>query len=632
MVFGNPGETSGTGVAFSRNPSTGEKKLYGEFLMNAQGEDVVAGIRTPETIDHLADTMPEIYDEFVAIAEKLENHYRDMQDMEFTIERGKLFMLQTRNGKRTGEAAINIACDLVKEGLLTKEEALLKIEPAQLDTFEHPTFAPAALKAATLIATGLPASPGAASGAAYFNFETAKAADEQGIPVILCRTETSPEDIQGMHLAQGILTARGGMTSHAAVVARGMGKCCVSGCTNISIDEVNRNMKTDDGRIIKEGDFISLDGSTGRVYLGEIATQEATISGNFDTIMHWADDIRSLAVRANADSPRDAAAAVKMGAAGIGLCRTEHMFFDPERIFAFRQMILTDNEADRRACLDRIRPYQQGDFEGIFRALHGRPVTIRLLDPPFHEFLPQSKDEIKELAAGAGMTYAQTKARIDRLSELNPMLGARGCRLLISYPEIAEMQTAAIIQAALNVQAEDEPVHVEIMIPLVSEVRELQDLRAVITKTADALIAASGQKLDYQVGTMMEIPRACILADQIATAADFFSMGTNDLTQMSYGLSRDDAGPILEVYYGKQIFEADPTATIDQEGVGYLVKKAVAGGRSTIRICPSVSAANTAEIPIRLFLPPRRVGLRSARLSRAHRPLGGRSAQIRNPR
>ncbi|MGI6545156.1 MAG: pyruvate, phosphate dikinase [Fastidiosipilaceae bacterium] len=581
MVFGNSGETSGTGVAFSRNPSTGEKKLYGEFLINAQGEDVVAGIRTPEMIDHLQDRMPELYKQFADIAKTLETHYKDMQDMEFTIERGKLFMLQTRNGKRTAEAAVKIAVDLVQEGLLTKEEALLQIDPAQLDSLLHPTFTPEALQEARPIASGLPASPGAASGVAQFNYEDAKAAHERGESVILCRLETSPEDIQGMYVSKGILTARGGMTSHAAVVARGMGKCCVSGCSDVAIDADTKTMTTKDGLVIRAGDYVSLNGSTGQVYAGQLPTQEATISGNFDTIMHWADETRYMKVRANADSPNDAREALKMGAEGIGLCRTEHMFFDLERIFAFRLMILADNEANRRNYLNEILPYQQEDFEGIFRELNGMPVTIRLLDPPFHEFLPQEIEEIRELSNALGYSVDETRARIEKLHELNPMLGARGCRLLISYPEIAEMQTTAIVRAALKVQAEGVKVHPEIMIPLISELREIQMLRAVIAAKADELIAESGESLDYQIGTMMEIPRACLLADEIASEADFFSMGTNDLTQMVYGLSRDDAGPILDVYYDKQIFEADPTSTIDEKGVGQLVKAAVANGRST---------------------------------------------------
>lgn len=581
MVFGNTGNTSGTGVAFTRNPSTGERKLYGEFLMNAQGEDVVAGVRTPQPIDQLKDEMPAVYRQFTEIADKLEKHYKDMQDMEFTIERGRLFMLQTRNGKRTAAAAVKVAVDLVNEGLINREEALMKIEPGQLDSLLHPTFDPAELKNGTLIAGGLPASPGAACGAVYFNYEDAKAAADQKVPIILVRIETSPEDIQGMYLSEGILTGRGGMTSHAAVVARGMGKCCVSGCSEIEINEKEKYIRTRDGQIIKEGDYISLDGSTGCVYLGSIATQDASISGDFDTIMKWADETRSLMIRTNADSPHDAADAIRMGAEGIGLCRTEHMFFEESRIFAFRKMILADSEADRRKALADLLPYQQSDFEGIFEALAGRPVTIRLLDPPLHEFLPNKAADMADLAAATGLTVAQVEARIEMLHEMNPMLGCRGCRLLISYPEIAEMQTTAIIQAALNVRRKGIEAKAEIMIPLVSEVKELKLLRGIIAKTAAELIEADGRPMDYMIGTMMEIPRACLLSDEIAAEADFFSMGTNDLTQMTYGLSRDDAGPVLDVYYKRQIFEADPTSTVDQSGVGKLVAMAVNGGRST---------------------------------------------------
>lgn len=581
MVFGNTGNTSGTGVAFTRNPSTGERKLYGEFLMNAQGEDVVAGVRTPQPIDQLKDEMPAVYRQFTEIADKLEKHYKDMQDMEFTIERGRLFMLQTRNGKRTAAAAVKVAVDLVNEGLINREEALMKIEPGQLDSLLHPTFDPAELKNGTLIAGGLPASPGAACGAVYFNYEDAKAAADQKVPIILVRVETSPEDIQGMYLSEGILTGRGGMTSHAAVVARGMGKCCVSGCSEIEINEKEKYIRTRDGQIIKEGDYISLDGSTGCVYLGSIATQDASISGDFDTIMKWADETRSLMIRTNADSPHDAADAIRMGAEGIGLCRTEHMFFEESRIFAFRKMILADSEADRRKALADLLPYQQSDFEGIFEALAGRPVTIRLLDPPLHEFLPNKAADMADLAAATGLTVAQVEARIEMLHEMNPMLGCRGCRLLISYPEIAEMQTTAIIQAALNVRRKGIEAKAEIMIPLVSEVKELKLLRGIIAKTAAELIEADGRPMDYMIGTMMEIPRACLLSDEIAAEADFFSMGTNDLTQMTYGLSRDDAGPVLDVYYKRQIFEADPTSTVDQSGVGKLVAMAVNGGRST---------------------------------------------------
>jgi len=582
MVYGNMGETSGTGVAFTRNPATGEKKLYGEFLMNAQGEDVVAGIRTPQTIDQLKNVMPEVYAQFVKIADTLENHYKDMQDMEFTIERGHLFMLQTRNGKRTAAAAMKVAVDMVGEGLNTKEEAIMKLDPKQLDALLHPTFDPAALKAATPIAHGLPASPGAASGEIYFSAEDAAVAAEQGKKVLLVRLETSPEDLAGMNVSQGILTGRGGMTSHAAVVARGMGKCCISGCSDIIIKEEEKYFQTPDGKKFNEGDWISLDGTSGIVYSGKIATQEAGLSGDFRTIMDWSDEFRTMKVRTNADTIRDAKVAFDLGAQGIGLCRTEHMFFEEERIFAFRQMIVAKTEEARRKALAKILPYQQSDFEGIFKAMKGYPVTIRLLDPPLHEFLPQNDEDIDELAKALGINSSDLKDIVESLHELNPMLGHRGCRLAVTYPEIAEMQTTAIIAAAIAVNREGGPkVIPEIMIPLVCELKELKYVKDVIVKTADALIAKSGIEMPYHVGTMIEIPRAALTADEIATEADFFSFGTNDLTQMTYGLSRDDAGKILEAYYQKKIFESDPTARLDTVGVGKLMQIATEGGRKT---------------------------------------------------
>jgi pyruvate,orthophosphate dikinase len=582
MVYGNMGDTSGTGVAFTRNPATGEKKLYGEFLMNAQGEDVVAGIRTPQTIDQLNTVMPAVYKQFAEIADKLENHYKDMQDMEFTIERGQLFMLQTRNGKRTAAAAMKVAVDMVKEGLNTKEEAIMKLDPKQLDALLHPTFDPAALKAATPISRGLPASPGAASGEVYFSAEDATIAAENGKKVLLVRLETSPEDLAGMNVAQGILTGRGGMTSHAAVVARGMGKCCVSGCSDLIIKEEEKYFQTPDGKRFNEGDCISLDGTTGIVYSGNIATQEASLSGDFRTIMDWSDEFRTMKVRTNADTIRDAKVAFDLGAQGIGLCRTEHMFFEEERIFAFRQMIVAKSEAARRKALAKILPYQQGDFEGLFKAMKGYPVTIRLLDPPLHEFLPQNKEDIEELANALGMRSCDLMDIIESLHELNPMLGHRGCRLAVTYPEIAEMQTTAIIAAAIAVNREGGPkVIPEIMIPLVCELKELKYVKDIIVKTADALIAESGIEMPYHVGTMIEIPRAALTADEIATEAEFFSFGTNDLTQMTYGLSRDDAGKILDAYYQKKIFESDPTARLDTVGVGKLMQIATEAGRKT---------------------------------------------------
>ena len=582
MVYGNMGDTSGTGVAFTRNPATGENKLYGEFLMNAQGEDVVAGIRTPQTIDHLKEVMPEVYQQFADIAIKLEQHYKDMQDMEFTIERGQLFMLQTRNGKRTAAAAMKVAVDMVKEGLNTKEEAIMKIDPKQLDALLHPTFEPSALKAAIAITRGLPASPGAATGEVYFNAKDATAAAAAGKKVLLVRLETSPEDLAGMDASQGILTGRGGMTSHAAVVARGMGKCCVSGCSELLIKEDEKFFQTSDGKKYYEGAWISLDGTSGDVYSGKIATEEATLSGDFKTIMDWADEYRTMKIRTNADTVRDAKVAFDLGAEGIGLCRTEHMFFEAERIFAFRQMIVAKTEEARRAALEKILPYQQGDFEGLFREMKGYPVTIRLLDPPLHEFLPQAEADIEDLAKALGMAASELKDMIESLHELNPMLGHRGCRLAVTYPEIAEMQTKAIISAAIAINADGGPQVVpEIMIPLVCEIKELKYVKDIIVKTADALIDASGIKLNYSVGTMIEIPRAALTADDIATEAEFFSFGTNDLTQMTYGLSRDDAGKILDAYYQKKIFESDPTARLDTVGVGKLMQIASEAGRKT---------------------------------------------------
>ena len=579
MVYGNMGDTSGTGVAFTRNPSTGESKLYGEFLINAQGEDVVAGIRTPQTIDQLQEVMPDVYKQFNDIAHKLEAHYRDMQDMEFTIERGKLFMLQTRNGKRTAAAAMKIAVDLVNEGMINKEEALLKIDPKQLDALLHPTFEPKALKQAKPIARGLPASPGAAFGRVYFDANEATRASERGEKVILVRLETSPEDIQGMNVAQGILTGRGGMTSHAAVVARGMGKCCVSGCSELNIQEKNKYFVTADGTKYLEGDDISLDGTTGYVYSGQVPTMEATLSGDFATIMAWADEFRTLKIRTNADTVRDAAKAVELGAEGIGLCRTEHMFFEPDRIFAFRQMIVAKEEKARRAALEKILPMQRQDFIGLFEVMRGMPVTIRLLDPPLHEFLPQEDNEIKELADALNLSAKELTEIIRSLHEINPMMGHRGCRLAVTYPEIAEMQTRAIIEAAVAVNNNGMSVIPEIMIPLTCDAAELKYVKSLIVETADTILRETGAKLTYKVGTMIEIPRAALTADEIARDADFFSFGTNDLTQMTYGLSRDDAGKILDTYYSKKIFESDPTARLDLVGVGKLMQIATDLGR-----------------------------------------------------
>ncbi len=581
MVFGNMGDDSGTGVAFTRDPSTGESKLYGEFLMNAQGEDVVAGIRTPQTIDQLKNIMPEVYQQFVEIANKLELHYKDMQDMEFTIEKGKLYMLQTRNGKRTAFAALKIAVDLVAEGMINKEEAILKVDPKQLDALLHPTFELKALKAAKIIAKGLPASPGAAAGRVYFTAEDAVAAFKAGNDSILVRLETSPEDIEGMAAAKGILTARGGMTSHAAVVARGMGTCCVAGCGDIKINEEEKIFVTKDGSKYKEGDYISLDGSTGNVYGEKLPTVKAELTGDFGTFMSWADEIRTLKVRTNADTPKDAEAAISFGAEGIGLCRTEHMFFEEDRIPAVREMIVAKTLEQRKKALDKLLPMQRGDFEGIFKAMKGFPVTIRLLDPPLHEFLPHNEEDIKALSTEMGISFEELKETVDSLQEFNPMLGHRGCRLAVTYPEIAEMQARAIIEAAINVNSDGMSVIPEIMIPLVGELKELKYVKDIIVKTANEIIEKSGVKLEYSVGTMIEVPRAALMADEIATEADFFSFGTNDLTQMAFGFSRDDAGKFLEDYYDKKIFESDPFARLDQNGVGKLVKMAVELGKKT---------------------------------------------------
>ena len=580
MVYGNMGDNCGTGVAFTRNPATGEKKLFGEYLINAQGEDVVAGVRTPEDISTLKERMPEVYEEFVKTTQILENHYRDMQDMEFTIENGKLYMLQTRSGKRTAEAAIRIAVELVEEGKITKEEALMRVEPKSLDQLLHKAFDQEALKNATVIATGLAASPGAGSGAIYFNAEDVSRANKEGIDAILVRLETSPEDIQGMNDARGILTVRGGMTSHAAVVARGMGRCCVCGCGELIINEEEKTLTTKDGHIYHEGDCISLDGSTGKVYDGIIKSVEPTISGNFETFMKWADYTRKLGVRANADNPRDAMQAIKFGAEGIGLCRTEHMFFEKSRIFAVRQMIVAETLEQRQKALDKILPMQRNDFEEMFTVLEGKPMIIRYLDPPLHEFLPHTDDEIKDLAQELEMSFEALKDRVVSLKEFNPMMGHRGCRLAITYPEIAEMQTRAVIEAAIHVADKGIPVQPEIMIPLIGDVKELQYVKNIVNKVADELIQENHSHITYQVGTMIEIPRAAILADEIAKEAEFFSFGTNDLTQLTFGFSRDDAGKFLNDYYQKQIFEHDPFARIDQHGVGKLVEIAANKGRS----------------------------------------------------
>ena len=581
MAFGNMGETSGTGVAFTRDPATGEKKLMGEFLMNAQGEDVVAGVRTPMPISKLHEVMPAVYDQFVEICHTLENHYRDMQDMEFTIEDRKLYMLQTRNGKRTAKAALKIACDLVDEGMITEEEAVLMIDPRNLDTLLHPQFDAKALKAATPVAKALAASPGAACGKIVFTAEDAKEWKARGEKVVLVRLETSPEDIEGMKASQGILTVRGGMTSHAAVVARGMGTCCVSGCSAIAMDEANKQF-TLAGKTYHEGDFLSIDGSTGCIYDGSIPTVDASIVGEFGRIMGWADKFRRLQVRTNADTPRDAKKAFELGAQGIGLCRTEHMFFNDDRIAAIREMICSDTVEQREAALEKLLPMQQGDFEELYEAMNGLPVTIRFLDPPLHEFVPTEEKDIELLAKTQHKTVAEIKNIIASLHEFNPMMGHRGCRLAVTYPEIAKMQTRAVIRAAINTKKKhpDWDIVPEIMIPLVGEVKELKYVKDIVTSVADEEIKKAGVDLHYKVGTMIEIPRAALTADEIATEAEFFSFGTNDLTQMTFGFSRDDAGKFLGAYYDKKIYENDPFAKLDQKGVGKLVKMACDLGKS----------------------------------------------------
>ena len=581
MVFGNMGNTSGTGVAFTRNPSTGAKGIYGEYLINAQGEDVVAGIRTPQPITRLEQDLPECYQQFIEIANKLEQHYRDMQDMEFTIENGKLFFLQTRNGKRPAPAALQIACDLVDEGMITPQEAVLRIEAKSLDQLLHPTFDPEALKNGQVIGQALPASPGAAAGKVYFNAEDAKEAHERGERVVLVRLETSPEDIEGMHAAEGILTVRGGMTSHAAVVARGMGTACISGCGDIVIDE-EKKVFTLGGKTYHEGDYISLDGSTGKIYDGDIRTEDASISGNFGRIMAWADSMRRLKVRTNADTPADAANAVKLGAEGIGLCRTEHMFFEPERIPKIRRMILSKTVEEREKALADLIPYQKGDFKAIYEVMEGRPVTIRFLDPPLHEFVPTEEKEIEDLAKDMGLTVEEVKATCDDLHEFNPMMGHRGCRLSVTYPEIARMQTRAVIEAAIEVKEEKGyDIVPEIMVPLVGDKKELKFVKDVIVDTAEKVKAEKGSDINYHIGTMIEIPRAALLANEIAEEAEFFSFGTNDLTQMTFGFSRDDAGKFLVDYYKSKIYESDPFAKLDQNGVGQLIEMAAKKGRAT---------------------------------------------------
>ena len=582
MAFGNMGDDCGTGVAFTRNPATGEKKLMGEFLTNAQGEDVVAGVRTPMPIDQMAEKFPEAYAQFVEVCHTLEDHYRDMQDMEFTVEHGKLYMLQTRNGKRTAPAALKIACDLVDEGMISEQQAVAMIDPRNLDTLLHPQFDAAALKAATPVGKALPASPGAACGKIVYTAEDAKEWAARGEKVVLVRLETSPEDIEGMKAAQGILTVRGGMTSHAAVVARGMGKCCVSGCGAIVMDEENKQF-TLSGKTYHEGDWLSLDGSTGNIYDGAMPTVDASVSGDFGRIMGWADKFRRLKVRTNADTPHDAAKARELGAQGIGLCRTEHMFFEGDRIAAIREMICSDTVEQREKALAKLLPMQQGDFEGIYEAMEGNPVTIRFLDPPLHEFVPTEEADIELLAKDMGKTVAEIKAIIASLHEFNPMMGHRGCRLAVTFPEIAVMQTRAVIRAAIHVQKRhpDWNMVPEIMIPLVGEVKELKYVKSVVVKTADEELAAAGMEMKYLVGTMIEIPRAALTADDIAKEAEFFSFGTNDLTQMTFGFSRDDAGKFLDAYYEKKIYESDPFARLDQNGVGRLVKMAAKLGRET---------------------------------------------------
>ncbi len=583
MVFGNKGNTSGTGVAFTRNPSTGEKGIFGEYLINAQGEDVVAGVRTPQPISQLERDLPDCYKQFMELAMKLENHFHDMQDMEFTIEEGKLYFLQTRNGKRTAPAAIRIACDLVDEGQITEEEAVLRIEAKSLDQLLHPTFDAKALKEGEVIGSALPASPGAAAGKVYFTADEAKVAGKggRGERVILVRLETSPEDIEGMNAAQGILTVRGGMTSHAAVVARGMGTCCVSGCGDIKIDEANKTFELG-GYTFKEGDYISLDGSTGKIYKGDIQTNEAEIGGNFGRIMAWADKYRTLGVRTNADTPRDTKKAVELGAEGIGLCRTEHMFFGEDRIPKFRKMILSDTVEQREEALKAIGEFQKADFKAMYEALEGKPMTVRYLDPPLHEFVPTEEEDIKALADDMGLTVADVKAKCDALHEFNPMMGHRGCRLAVTYPEIARMQTRAVMEAAIEVSKEKGYTIIpEIMIPLVGEVKELKYVKEVVVETAEKVKAEKNSDMQYHIGTMIEIPRAALTADLVAQEAEFFSFGTNDLTQMTFGFSRDDAGKFLDSYYQAKIYESDPFARLDQTGVGQLVEMAVEKGRKT---------------------------------------------------
>ena len=634
MVFGNMGEDSGTGVAFSRNPATGENVLYGEYLFNAQGEDVVAGIRTPKPISELKDDNPALYDEFFAISKKLEQHYRDMQDMEFTIERGKLYMLQTRNGKRTAQAALKIAIELVKEGLLTKKEAILKVEPSQLDALLHPQFEAESLKNAKVISTGLNASPGAATGRAVFTAErAAEMVKKDKLPVILVRQETSPEDIEGMVVSKGVLTSRGGMTSHAAVVARGMGTCCVAGAGEVKVNEEGKYFEVG-GKRYNEGDWISLDGSTGKIYGEKIKTVDATVSGDFAELMAWADEFRSLKVRTNADTPRDAKVAYNFGAEGIGLCRTEHMFFDADRIPAMREMIVSKTLEERQAALAKLLPMQRKDFIGLYEEMHGFPVTIRYLDPPLHEFLPTEDEDIEVLAKEMGITYASLKATVVDLHETNPMLGHRGVRLTITYPEIAVMQTTAVIEAAIDVNKRGGKVVPEIMIPLVGDIKELKYVKDIVVKTADEIIKKAGVKLEYSVGTMIEIPRAALLADEIAKEAEFFSFGTNYLTKMTFGFSRDDAGKFLGDYYGKKIFESDPFAHVDTKGVGKLMKMASELGKTvrpdiklgicgehggdpvSVEFCHSIGLTYVSCSPFRVPI---------ARLAAAH-------ANIKNPR
>ncbi len=579
MVFGNMGDRSGTGVAFTRSPATGAKGIFGEYLINAQGEDVVAGIRTPQPISKLQDDMPEVYEQFMTIAKTLEQHYRDMQDMEFTIEEGKLYFLQTRNGKRTAGAALQIACDLVDEGMISPQEAVMRIEAGSLDQLLHPNFDVMALKNGRVIGQALPASPGAAAGRVYFNADDAIAAHAEGERVILVRQETSPEDIEGMHAAEGVLTMRGGMTSHAAVVARGMGTCCVSGCGDMQVNEENKSFELG-GVTVREGDYISLDGSTGKIYLGDIPTVDAGISGNFERIMKWADSFRRLKVRTNADTPDDAENAVRLGAEGIGLCRTEHMFFAPDRIPKIRRMILSDTTEEREAALNELIPFQKSDFKGLYEAMEGRPVTIRFLDPPLHEFVPTTDEEIMELAKDMNLSFAEVKSRCDALHEFNPMMGHRGCRLSVTYPEIARMQTRAVIEAAIEVKSEKGyEIEPEIMVPLVGDKKELAVVKKVIVEVAEEVKKEKNSDIVYHVGTMIEIPRAALMADQIAEEAEFFSFGTNDLTQMTFGFSRDDAGKFLQDYYKSKIYEADPFAHLDQNGVGQLIEMAAERSR-----------------------------------------------------